>query len=502
MQLFHKTMTRLSACIILLMAFTYILPSAILAAEQKKFTVIIDAGHGGNDHGAIENDVKEKDINLAVALKLGEMIKKKLKGTQVIYTRDKDEFISLQKRADIANKAHGDLFISLHCNSVDKSNKNRSNVLGATTFIQGHHKDADNMAVAKRENSVSELDADDSAHYSQFNPSEDESFIIYNMTQKKNFQNSYRFANDVQKEMAAAGRYSRGVQQAGFLVLWSTAMPSALIEMDFICNPEQAKFLDSQAGQEKIAGAVFNAVKTYEAYYRKNLGQAPRKEEIAVNVVEEKQDSKAETKADKPSTKKTNEQDAAIIPAATEVAELPGSDSSSKKKSASRRDNSTANRPAVTGHHRRPKAARRQGVSQVTEAVIPITSESGADYVSAIDPAPVEAPQTSNLDKKSTKKTSKKDKKKEADAQKQANKKKTTKKQSISTTYMIVLFISSEELNSDSAQFKGLNPVIAIEQNGINKYVYGESKDRAEIESMLKEVKQIFPDAYIDKVMK
>lgn len=254
------------------MALCLIFPQSALATTKKKFVVVIDAGHGGTDYGAIENGVNEKDVNLAVSLKLGEMIRKKLKDTEVILTRSTDEFLSLQKRADIANQAKGDLFISIHCNSVDRTNKNRSTVLGASTYVLGQHKDADNLAVARRENSVAELDASDAAHYAKFDPEKDESYIISEMAQKKNLQNSVRFASDVQREMAAAGRRSRGVYQAGFWVLWSTAMPAALIELDFICNPEQAQFLNSKEGQEKLAGAIFNAVKNYEAYYKKSMG--------------------------------------------------------------------------------------------------------------------------------------------------------------------------------------------------------------------------------------
>ncbi len=244
-------------------------PARALAAQDKAFTVVLDAGHGGKDHGAIDNGTREKDINLAVALRLGELIKKKLKNTKVVYTRDDDTFVSLQGRADIANKAKGDLFISIHTNSVDAKNKNRRTVAGASVYTQGPHKDDANLQVAKRENSVIELENGYEQKYSGFDPNKVESYIIFEMAQKNNLSKSHRFAKNVQKNLVSqAGRKDRGVHQAGFWVLWSTSMPSVLIELDFICNPESAKFMSSKAGVDKLAGAIFEAVKTYEQNYR------------------------------------------------------------------------------------------------------------------------------------------------------------------------------------------------------------------------------------------
>lgn len=466
--------------------FHYIFPAAFLlpalllffspdvraAADKKKFTVVIDAGHGGSDFGAIENEVNEKDVNLAVALKLADLIKKKLKDTEVVLTRSKDEFISLQKRADIANAAKGDLFISIHCNSVDKKNKNRANVLGATTYVLGHHKDADNLAVAQRENAVIELDADDSSHYSQFDPSQDESFIIFNMSQKKNFQNSIRFAADVQKEMSAAGRYSRGVQQAGFWVLWSTAMPAVLVELDFICNPEQARFLDSATGQDKLAGAVFNAVKSYEAYYRKNLGS------MALDVQVEEDEPEAPS----------------FAPEASEVAELPKSES--KKKTSSRKESAKAAPADASNHRRRPKGAKAEASAGIETAVMALPEENKA-VVAVKDSPKAEKPAK-------TEKATKADKKsKGVTAQKPARRegKRKATRQSVHIVYRILLFTSGEELAADAREFKGLSPVTAIYENNMYKYTYGESADKNEMEAGLAEVKDLFPEAYVIRII-
>ncbi len=245
---------------------------SIEAAEKTAdFVVVIDAGHGGNDTGAIDNGVKEKDINLAVAKRLQEDLQKKIKGIKVIMTRSNDTFVSLQGRADIANKNKADLFISIHTNSVDTKNPNRTGVEGASVYALGLHKDKDNLNVAKRENSVIELEKDHEEKYSGFDPSKDESYIIFEMAQKKNLEQSLRFANFAQKQLVShAGRKDRGVKQAGFWVLWATSMPAVLVELDFICNPRSANFMSSTEGEKKMAAALCNAVEQYYENFKNN----------------------------------------------------------------------------------------------------------------------------------------------------------------------------------------------------------------------------------------
>lgn len=249
--------------------------SAKTSKSNEDLIVVIDPGHGGKDHGAIDNNAKEKEINLAVAKRLGELIKKKLKHTDVVFTRDDDTFVSLQGRADIANKSKGNLFISIHTNSVDAKNKNRSTVAGASVYTLGNHKDEANMGIARRENSVIELENGYQQKYSGFDPNKDESYIIFEMAQKQNVAQSNRFAKMVQDNLVKiAGRKDRGVHQAGFWVLWSTCMPSILVELDFICNPESAKFMTSQEGVDKLADAIFEAVKVYEQNFMQSKRMA------------------------------------------------------------------------------------------------------------------------------------------------------------------------------------------------------------------------------------
>lgn len=232
--------------------------------DHDKIVVVLDPGHGGKDFGATENGAKEKDINLAVAKKVAMLVEKNIEDVKVILTRSSDEYLTLQQRADIANNAHGDLFMSIHVNSVDKKNKNRRNVNGSSVYVLGLHRDQDNMKVAMRENSVIELESDYKEKYSGFDPSKDESYIIFEMSQKRNLGESIRVAGDAQNELVkSAGRANRGVRQAGFWVLWATSMPAVLVELDFICNPQSVKFMTSGDGEDKLAKSLCNAIKKF-----------------------------------------------------------------------------------------------------------------------------------------------------------------------------------------------------------------------------------------------
>lgn len=481
---------------ILLLTFLFIFPSSIKAADKKKFVIVIDAGHGGSDTGAIENGVREKDINLQVALKLGALINKKLKDTQVIYTRDDDSFLSLQKRADIANKAKADLFVSIHCNSVDRSNRNRANVLGATTYVLGHHKDSANLEVARRENAVVELDSDDSSHYAQFDPDDAESNIIFAMTQKKNFQNSVRFASDVQKEMAVAGRYSRGVQQAGFWVLWSTAMPAALIELDFICNPTQAAYLNSKEGQDKLAGAIFNAVKNYESYFRKNLGSTASSDNGS--DTKEVKKSAPEMKEDKIMALK-EESDSEIliynddIESSATLVEIPSTVQSTKKKHTT--PVAVVKKNSPDAHRRRSSSARQ---SKIEETVIIVSEEYLGQPFNNENMAIASSKNTSDRNTTITSKNTKSKNTAPARRDRASSKRKAIKK-GVNVSYKVLLFVTNEELKANDESFQGLTPVYSFRENNQYKYTYGESENRQEMESLLLKISSNFPDARVIK---
>ncbi len=240
--------------------------------EQRPFVLVIDPGHGGKDFGCRGTKANEKTIVLNVGKLLGSMIEKELgDSVKVIFTRDDDTFIPLDSRAAIANEAAADFFMSIHVNSVDRRSKGRKSVHGASVYTVGLHKSEANLAVAMRENGVIELEQDYSTTYQGFDPSSSESYIIFELDQNRHMEQSIEMASIIQNELiSTAGRADKGVRQAGFLVLWATRMPSVLVELDFICNPEAERFLWSEKGQEKCAMSLFNAFKTYRNKHPRN----------------------------------------------------------------------------------------------------------------------------------------------------------------------------------------------------------------------------------------
>lgn len=246
-----------------------------VSMSAKDFTLVIDPGHGGKDYGAIGQFSNEKDINLAVALQLKKLLKENMPNVKLVYTRSTDVYLTLQQRTDIANQAKGDLFISIHTNSVDKKNKNRTTIHGASTYTLGMHKTEANLEVAMRENSVMELEKDYTTKYQGFDPTSSESYIIFEINQNKHVEQSVRLASYIQKEfVSVANRKNNGVQQAGFWVLAKNSMPSVLVELDFICNPTQEKFLNSDEGVNSLAISIYNAFALYKSNLDKKRGYA------------------------------------------------------------------------------------------------------------------------------------------------------------------------------------------------------------------------------------
>lgn len=250
--------------------FALLLPLCCALAQGsgvKLRTVVIDPGHGGHDSGAIslDGELKEKNVVLDVALRLGGRIKKAYPDVKVVYTRDKDVFIPLDKRADIANKNHADLFISVHCNSVPKTSKAPS---GCETFVMGMNKNAANMEVCKRENAVILLEDDYSTKYQGFDPNDTESYIFFNLMQNAYFEQSLIFAELCQKELHKGPiPTNRGIKQGGLLVLWRTTMPSVLVELGFITNSSDRATLASKTKRDLLAGDLFAAFEKFKLQY-------------------------------------------------------------------------------------------------------------------------------------------------------------------------------------------------------------------------------------------
>ena len=234
---------------------------------QRTFTVVLDPGHGGKDPGAVGAISKEKDIVLSVAKKLGEKINANHSDVKVVHTRTTDKFIPLNDRPKIANKANAQLFISLHCNALDRNKKSPQ---GVETYILGLHRSQDNLEVAKRENSVIEYEDNYETKYQGFDPREPESYIIFEFMSNKFLEQSLNFATLTQHELVNGGkRTNRNVRQAGFLVLRETGMPSALIELGYISNRDEEKYLNSASGQSVLVNSIYNAFTDYKKEYDK-----------------------------------------------------------------------------------------------------------------------------------------------------------------------------------------------------------------------------------------
>jgi N-acetylmuramoyl-L-alanine amidase len=227
----------------------------------KVFTLVIDPGHGGHDPGTRGEKVLEKDIALKISLKLGAYIEKNLPGVKVIFTRKEDRYVALDERAILANKVKADLFICIHANAITNTR-----AYGTETYVMGLHKDDSNFEVAKRENSVMLRDENYEQRYEGFDPSSPESYILFSLAQSAYQESSLKFAQKVEQEFKTkTGRVSRGVKQAGFWVLWRTAMPSVLIETGFLTFPSEEAFLASDKGQDMMAAGIYRAFKDYKA---------------------------------------------------------------------------------------------------------------------------------------------------------------------------------------------------------------------------------------------
>lgn len=441
----------------------------------KPFTVVIDAGHGGKDAGACDNNVKEKDINLGVALELGKLIEKKMKDAKVVYTRSNDTYLTLQERADKANAAKGDLFISIHTNSIDKSNPKRTQIAGSSVYALGLHKDRNNMDVAMRENSVIELEKNFEEKYSGFDPQRDESYIIFEMAQKKNLSKSIKFAEEAQKQLVAeAGRADRGVHQAGFWVLWATSMPAVLVELDFICNPNSAKYLASETGEKKLAEALFKALE----HYRKPAKNVP---------VEKK-------------TEETAEQDSAgstVVLASVETHERVDTPevTVSNNTNGARRRRSASSRQAS---ERRVVETESILVAVEQTPVVVEEPEKEPEETVAADAAEQQSASARNAKRKAERKNARE---KKGSQSKTSSGRHQARSDRFRTVYKIQILASPKQLKTNDPEFCGLSPVKSFKDNNIYKYTYGESEQKSEIDAMLKEVRARIPDAFVIKTL-
>lgn len=242
----------------------FILSATVSWAANGRFTLVIDAGHGGHDAGALGAFSKEKDINLNVALAFGRYVEQNLPDVNVIYTRRRDVFIPLHQRADIANKAKADLFISVHTNSVVPGHYAK----GFQVYTLGMHRAKDNLDVAMRENSVISMEAGYQQTYQGFDPKSSESYIMFEFMQNANMEKSVELARLIQNSVCtSAGRIDKGIHQAGFLVLRESYMPSCLIELGFITAADEEEYLNSPEGIDAMARGIYEAFVKYKNMY-------------------------------------------------------------------------------------------------------------------------------------------------------------------------------------------------------------------------------------------
>jgi N-acetylmuramoyl-L-alanine amidase len=232
------------------------------AQSNSKFKVALDAGHGAHDFGAVYNGHIEKNIALAIVLKVGKILEAN-PNIDVIYTRKTDVFIELVERSNIANRADANIFVSIHCNA----NKNAA-ADGTETYVMGLNKNASNLAVAKSENAVITLEKDYKQKYEGFDPNNPSSMIGMTLMQEEYLENSISLASKIQDQFTSGlNRKSRGVKQAPFMVLHKAYMPRVLIETGFISNPKDGALLDSEEGQMQVAEAIANAIISYKKEY-------------------------------------------------------------------------------------------------------------------------------------------------------------------------------------------------------------------------------------------
>ena len=236
--------------------------------EYRIRKVVIDAGHGGRDPGVVGKTLKEKNIVLSVALKTGKLIKQQYPDVEVIYTRDKDVYVDVAERGNIANRHNADLFISIHVNSI--KDRTKTNVGGYETFIMGTEKTNANMNVVMQENSVITYEKDYSTKYEGYDPSNPESFIIFSMYQNAHLDQSVKMAELMQAQMKNTPiKTNRGVKQGPLLVLWKTAMPSILVELGFLSNPTEEEAMKKESTLDSFAKAISTAFSNYKSYYEK-----------------------------------------------------------------------------------------------------------------------------------------------------------------------------------------------------------------------------------------
>lgn len=436
-------------------------------------TIVIDPGHGGKDAGAVGKHCYEKNIALAVSLALGRLINENFPDVKVIYTREDDRFVELRQRSRIANQNHADLFISIHCNSSKSKDAN-----GVETWIMGNHKNDDNLKVAQLENSAILQEQDHEEHYDNFDPNSPDAYIIFSLYQNVFMDQSLSFAAKIQDQYGQrVPSVDRGIKQAGFIVLWSCALPSVLTEIGFISNAAEEKFLNSEDGQQKIALSLFNAFKEYKYQVEGFNNQAEfDKASIAGRKSKKDKDKDVVAKTEtKPEPKPTNVLSAAVAMSDTAI-KLPTS-------------NATAVVPVAAT--KEPAVVESSAPDTLQIAAPPQAKPTEVPVIATQPTAPTQVADTTKAEPQPVAPTQQ-----TATAQPQQPQQDTIP----SLVFKIQFACSSTNKDLDAPEFKNLNlPVLSkYEENGLFKYCCGEVATPAEALKILRRVQEAgFRDAFM-----
>ena len=472
--------------------FVAIMPFVSLAdVEKRNFTLVIDAGHGGHDAGAIGAYSKEKDINLKVALAFGRLVEDNCPDVKVVYTRKTDVFIPLQRRADIANNNKADLFVSVHTNALPAGRQ----AYGSETYTLGMARANANLAVAKRENSVITLESDYKSTYQGFDPNKAESYVIFEFMQDKFMKQSVDLATCIQRQYTSAGRPNKGVHQAGFLVLRNTSMPSVLTELGFITTPSEEAYLNSQQGVTELSRSIYNGFLAYRRMHQRGINDIPANLPLQVAAANDVAQQPVNANVnDSPSAKEVAVVPVEAVPTARMV--KPDADKNEEK--------------PVT-ETRRPSQPKTRPVT-AQAAPVRKAEEPAAKRTPAVANKPVATPKHSatpkqNATTKSTAKDKDTDKAKgkqtatKKDTPKETKGKDTKKEQAGArakqrVTYRIQVGAGKKEIATNDPQFKGLD-VTRVKEGTLYKYYYGTYHTYAEAQKAQKTVKAKLSASYI-----
>ena len=439
--------------------------SAFAAEDQDRFVVIIDAGHGGRDSGSINgpDNAYEKEITLSIAKKLGEQLKKKINNCEVRYTREKDKMMGLKERADYANKMKGNLFISLHLNSGKNPDE-----AGFKAYILDKTGDANGLQQAQKENSAMLNESNYKSIYGDFNPQK-EDFSKFDMPELLNYHLSKKFAENSKQKMAAMGRPSLGVSRGPFWLLSAVNMPGAVLELGFVSNPEERKFLMSKKGQDKMALALSNAIVDYVSYFRNT------------------DFSKVELEQPKP----------AVDNSALNFDSSDNTDVRSHNPESFSRKNPSARRK------RRTKVVAEDGLENLSNAGFESETVSD-DGVSGNSDTPlvVIGDDDSGIEVAGSGGENAVKVQQPARKERTSSNRNHSKKQTVTKVYTILLYTSKDRLEVNNIAFKGIKPDSFIHENNVYKYTYGESEDKKQMEALLNEVRKSLPEAKIIQIRK